>query len=222
MYSRGDFFGEVAILKNQLRSTSAIAVSKNTVLISLDKQEFLHSVNQAASQSANMQEEEEIELAIQKYIGDEDVLDKLESIKGGPSSAAFVGGVKLQKGDYSSPRPTTSENHRPFGKTGGSGKLPPPTGRGRMTQSPQRIFPEAMSISRDQASTERMRSLAMNSGSLDQQGNPSGYDFQRVFNQKKGGDKRQLKSAGAMPHITVSNRAPPPASRGGADKARRG
>lgn len=41
---RGDYFGEVAILKNQTRSTSAIAVAR-TVLITLDKLEFLHSVS---------------------------------------------------------------------------------------------------------------------------------------------------------------------------------
>ncbi|RYG69740.1 hypothetical protein EON64_01985 [archaeon] len=182
-----------------------------------------------------MQEEEEIELAIQKYIGDEDVLDKLESIKGGPSSAAFVGGVKLQKGDYSSPRPTTSESIRPFSKGAAktcgsalSSTLPTPTARGRMVRSPQRIFPEAMSISRDQASTEHIRSLAMSSGTMDRQGEPAGYDFQRVFNQNKSGDKRQgiqrqFKSAGdTMPYITVSNGGPPPAVRARADKSRRG
>ncbi len=94
---RGDFFGEAAILKNQVRSTSAIAATR-CVLISLSKLEFQHSVHQISTQVASIEEEEqEIQKAIQRYIGDEEARGKIEANNGGPSSAAFVGALHLNK-----------------------------------------------------------------------------------------------------------------------------
>lgn len=67
-----DFFGEVAILKDQPRSTSAIA-SNRCVLLSLDRNEFLHLISYGSSNidgSSIDDEDRRFNEIISKYIGE--------------------------------------------------------------------------------------------------------------------------------------------------------
>lgn len=48
-------------------------------------------VQQSSSQVSTQEEEDEIEKAIRKYIGDDEVMDYVGDVKGGPSSAAYLG-----------------------------------------------------------------------------------------------------------------------------------
>ncbi len=91
--TRGGFFGEVAIIKNQVRSTSAVAVSR-TVLISLDKLEFLHLISYGKSNFTTSDTDENMNFdTINKYIGDKEVMSTVHHLRGGPSSQAYVGGM---------------------------------------------------------------------------------------------------------------------------------
>ena len=68
---RSDFFGEVAILKEQPRSTSAIAANR-CVLLSLDRLEFLHLIsygNSNVTGSSIDEEDKRFNEIISKYIG---------------------------------------------------------------------------------------------------------------------------------------------------------
>ena len=70
MIIRSDFFGEVAILKEQPRSTSAIAANR-CVLLSLDRLEFLHLIsygNSSVSGSSIDEEDKRFNEIISKYI----------------------------------------------------------------------------------------------------------------------------------------------------------
>lgn len=62
--TRGGFFGEVAIIKDVPRSTSAIPTMR-TVLISLDRREFLHLISYGKATYAQTDEP----VSIQKYVG---------------------------------------------------------------------------------------------------------------------------------------------------------
>ena len=96
-----DFFGEVAILKDMPRSTSAIATSR-TVLLSLDRLEFLHLISYGSNTingNAVAEEEERFNQIINKYIDDQDILDAVSYFKGGPDSEAVVGATKVLKNE---------------------------------------------------------------------------------------------------------------------------
>ena len=70
MINRSDFFGEVAILKEQPRSTSAIAANR-CVLLSLDRLEFLHLIsygNSSVTGSSIDEEDKRFNEIISKYI----------------------------------------------------------------------------------------------------------------------------------------------------------
>jgi len=94
----------MAILKNQRRSTAAMAIAR-CVLITLDKLEFLHLINYGpGGVSLNgtngvWLEDDELQDRLRKYVGDEAVIEVVHQIKGGPLSAAIVGDLKLDKHD---------------------------------------------------------------------------------------------------------------------------
>jgi CRP-like cAMP-binding protein len=71
-HARSDFFGEVAILKDQPRSTSAIAANR-LVLLSLDRLEFLHLISYGTSSMSGTsidEEDKRFNEIISKYIGE--------------------------------------------------------------------------------------------------------------------------------------------------------
>lgn len=186
----------MAILKGQLRSTSAIAATR-CVLISLDKLEFLHSVQTASAHLTSQEEEDEIEKAIRKYIGDDDVFDKVGDIKGGPSSAAYVGGVRIRRNDSTAPRPSTTSSGRSFTRRSPSPSSvragrPVSSPSGSPTRSPRgspvhvRISPDAQEegVVKDDQIAEQMRRSAMSMAAADRSRRSDGFDFAEVFNAK--------------------------------------
>lgn len=139
---RGDFFGEVAILKNIPRSTSAVATTRS-VLISLDKLEFLHLVNMGGGASSMLEEADgELSKAIKKYVVDEDLIAAIGEIKGGPGSAAILGDMTLNKAELEyqtrimegfSSRPMSPSTSRPRSpsRPRSRGRTSPPSNRSR-------------------------------------------------------------------------------------------
>lgn len=94
---RGEYFGEIAILKNQPRSTSAIAQNR-CVLLSIDKAEFLHLLNISSLPTKNLSDEQAaLTASLAKYYDDQQVMETVSHIKGGPQSMALVGTVKIEK-----------------------------------------------------------------------------------------------------------------------------
>lgn len=102
---RSDFFGEVAILKDQPRSTSAIAQNR-CVMLSLDKLEFLHLISYGNSNidgSSIDEEDKRFNQIVSKYIDDQDILDSVTYFRGGPDSQAVVGDKFVYKHDLPAP-----------------------------------------------------------------------------------------------------------------------
>jgi CRP-like cAMP-binding protein len=178
---RGDFFGEMAILKNQARSTSAIAGTR-CILITLDKNEFLHLVNNGSAPGHTLRDDdEELQQALQKYVDDDDVIEIVSEIKGGPNSAAFVGNKKVQKTELenrvhthlsSLPDTVSSGGHSNNGKQ--SKKLTKPLPRrtpahsmsphnrhSTFIGSPKPNEKEMMEITRQADVTEKIRKAVM-------------------------------------------------------------
>ena len=107
---RSDFFGEVAILKDQPRSTSAIALNR-CVLLSLDKLEFLHLISYGNSNidgSSIDEEDRRFSQIVNKYINDQDILDSVTYFRGGPDSQAVVGDKFVYKHDLPVPAKNSS------------------------------------------------------------------------------------------------------------------
>jgi CRP-like cAMP-binding protein len=105
---KGDYFGEVAVLRNCRRTASAIINSPKTVLMLVDRLEFLHTFMLVSRHQSVSNIEDEVK----KYKADTDVLRDIAKIKGGPSSYVSVGNAtyypnqELPPGDYIPGSPT--------------------------------------------------------------------------------------------------------------------
>jgi len=87
---KGAYFGELSIMKNSKRTASAFTTSRTT-LIALDKLEFLHLVNHSKTSDLD-----ELARGNKTYPTEEQLLDGLGHISGGPGSFAFAGEVKIE------------------------------------------------------------------------------------------------------------------------------
>eukprot|EP01033_Poteriospumella_lacustris_P001057 gene1057-765_t len=94
---RGEYFGEIAILKNVPRSTSAIAQGR-CVLLAIDKAEFLFLLNLSTLPIKSLKDEQAILTEnLSKYYDDMQVMETVQHIKGGPQSVAYVGQLRAEK-----------------------------------------------------------------------------------------------------------------------------
>jgi CRP-like cAMP-binding protein len=216
---RGDFFGEMAILKNQARSTSAIAGTR-CILITLDKNEFLHLVNNGSAPGHTLRDDdEELQQALQKYVDDDDVIEIVSEIKGGPNSAAFVGNKKVQKtelenrvhahlsylpdtvssGGYSSNAKQTKKAN-PLARSHPLGRIPSHTAssyknHSTFAASPKPNEKEMMEITRQADVTEKIRKAVMETYELkeDKLEPKAGYKIIEAFSHPH--RKDQVRSA---------------------------
>lgn len=86
---KSQYFGEHSIIKNTNRSATVQCKSKS-VLLALDKLEFLHFLERGKSTSIK-----QLESLHSNYIKDDYVLSQIGHIKGGPTSLARVGSVTI-------------------------------------------------------------------------------------------------------------------------------
>ncbi|KAJ1441730.1 cyclic nucleotide-binding-like protein [Ochromonadaceae sp. CCMP2298] len=90
-----EFFGELAIIQNQPRSSSAIAANR-CVLLKVDRLEFLHLIsygNSGIDGRLGIEEDAKFKNIVNKYINDQDILSSMGHVVGGPTSEAYIGGA---------------------------------------------------------------------------------------------------------------------------------
>jgi len=87
---KGAYFGELSIMKDTKRTASAFTTSKTT-LIALDKLEFMHLVNHSKTSDLD-----ELARGNKQYPQDQQILNELGHISGGPGSVAYSGSVMIQ------------------------------------------------------------------------------------------------------------------------------
>lgn len=90
--SKGDHFGEISIMQARARGASAVATTK-TILLSIEKLEFLHMMNSVGSLSAQM-DQGKVNM-LNRYPKDEQILGLVGNIRGGPTSFARSGPVTI-------------------------------------------------------------------------------------------------------------------------------
>lgn len=82
MLQRGNFFGELSIIKNKTRTATAKAVTR-CVLLCLDKLEFVHLLRSGRAM-------ETVSAYSSRYTEDQDILSKAAILNGGPSTTAVL------------------------------------------------------------------------------------------------------------------------------------
>ena len=92
--NKGDYFGELSIIRNSKRTASAIATTKCSIVL-IDRLEFLHLLRTTHNQNTIAKAERSAE----DFISDEQLLDSLGSIKGGPTSMAIAGSLTIYPND---------------------------------------------------------------------------------------------------------------------------
>jgi len=78
-----DFFGEVAILRDQPRTSSAIATTNKTVIICIDRLEFLHLLSYGQNhidENFLIEEERRFNAIINKYISDQEIVNTVANV----------------------------------------------------------------------------------------------------------------------------------------------
>ena len=78
-----DFFGEVAILRDQPRTSSAIATANKTVIICIDRLEFLHLLSYGQNhidENFLVEEERRFNAIINKYISDQEIVNTVANV----------------------------------------------------------------------------------------------------------------------------------------------
>ena len=78
-----DFFGEVAILRDQPRTSSAIATTNKTVIICIDRLEFLHLLSYGHNhidENFLVEEERRFNAIINKYISDQEIVNTVANV----------------------------------------------------------------------------------------------------------------------------------------------
>ena len=90
--SKGDHFGEISIMQARTRGASAVATSR-TILLSIEKLEFLHMMNSVGALSAQM-DQGKVNM-LNRYPKDEQILGLVGNIRGGPTSFARSGPVTI-------------------------------------------------------------------------------------------------------------------------------
>ena len=78
-----DFFGEVAILRDQPRTSSAIATTNKTVIICIDRLEFLHLLSYGQNhidENFLVEEERRFNAIINKYISDQEIVNTVANV----------------------------------------------------------------------------------------------------------------------------------------------
>jgi CRP-like cAMP-binding protein len=92
-----DFFGEAGVINSLPRSTSAVTCNR-CVMLKLGRREFLHLTTfAAASDASSVEEEQKLRSIMSRYLDDNDVLDSVDYIFGGPQSQAIIGGQHVFK-----------------------------------------------------------------------------------------------------------------------------
>lgn len=86
---RGGYFGELAIVRNTVRAATAICQSKCTLIL-VDKLEFLHLINQSKTS-----ELEPLTRGAKAYPSDNEILNVIGHISGGPESRAVLGNTVI-------------------------------------------------------------------------------------------------------------------------------
>lgn len=89
---KGDHFGEISIMQARPRGASAVATSK-TILLCIEKLEFLHMMNSVGALSAQM-DQGKVNM-LNRYPKDEQILGLVGNIRGGPTSYARSGRVTI-------------------------------------------------------------------------------------------------------------------------------
>jgi CRP-like cAMP-binding protein len=102
--NKGDYFGELSIIRNTKRTATAIASTKCSIVI-IDRLEFLHLLR-TTTQSQNTISNGR---GAEDHISDERLLESLGNIKGGPSSMAVAGTLTIYPND---PRSRTASPKR--------------------------------------------------------------------------------------------------------------
>jgi CRP-like cAMP-binding protein len=95
--SKGAHFGEVSILYNQQRSTSAVSKTKCALLV-IDKLEFLHMINNDSLLSvANKKGSNAVPTAgnVHKWPKDIEILKGIGHVRGGPGSFLLAGETQI-------------------------------------------------------------------------------------------------------------------------------
>jgi CRP-like cAMP-binding protein len=89
---KGEQFGEISIMRSRPRGASAIATSK-TVLVCIEKLEFLHMVKAVGAMSSQM-DKGKVDM-LNRYPKDEQILGLVGTITGGPGSFVRSGNVTI-------------------------------------------------------------------------------------------------------------------------------
>eukprot|EP01038_Epipyxis_sp_PR26KG_P008738 gene8738-11808_t len=162
--NKGEFFGEVAIIKNILRTTTAVAKQKSIIIV-LDKLEFLHLINPALDLSFGMPVNES---TVKK------AAEIADTYIGGPSSVVLVGEILIKPPPSKNAlkyqpktRNTRYFNHEFYGD-------------GNMNRSEMPVTPTANNKKNNPGSESTRRSLSPSSKisssvSLSSKGNSSYY-----------------------------------------------
>jgi CRP-like cAMP-binding protein len=92
--NKGDYFGELSIIRNSKRTATAIAATKCSIVL-IDRLEFLHLLRTTHNQNTIAKAERSAE----DFISDQHLLESLGSIKGGPTSVAIAGSLTIYPND---------------------------------------------------------------------------------------------------------------------------
>lgn len=87
--NKGDYFGELSIIRNTKRTATAVASTKCAIII-IDRLEFLHLLRTTQSQNTMSNSR-----GAEDHISDASLLESLGNIKGGPSSMAVAGTLTI-------------------------------------------------------------------------------------------------------------------------------
>jgi CRP-like cAMP-binding protein len=158
---KGEFFGEIGILQKCLRTSSA-RVSTRTVLLAIDKREFLHLVSYGGASVYNTCESDTlmgvVESVSRSYIGDREIMDvygENSHIKGGPNSIATVGDFKMKK--------STLEKHIYEKKLRSYNFVKPKKGKvvtkKEMAETRNKIQENLEKLTREEQMTKKMKSI---------------------------------------------------------------
>ena len=96
---RGDYFGEISILKDDTRQASVLCNMKTTLLL-IDRLEFIHLLDKArqfmiqTALSAQMEQSRD-DLISRRHIQDKKILQQVDNISGGPTSSIRLGNVSI-------------------------------------------------------------------------------------------------------------------------------